>query len=156
MQIIEDKVSGPEVAALLGEHLAGMAEHSPAESIHALDLAALRAPGITFWTAWDGPELLGCGALNELDRQHAEIKSMRTSKTHLRKGVASAILSHLIREATRRRYLRLSLETGSGRAFEPAHALYQKFGFHYCGPFAHYKNDPFSRFMTLELWKTRL
>jgi putative acetyltransferase len=139
------------VAALLGEHLAGMAEHSPAESIHALDLPALRAPGITFWTAWDGPELLGCGALNELDTRHGEIKSMRTSRAHLRKGVASAILSHLVGEAARRRYLRLSLETGSGVAFEPAHALYLKFGFRYCGPFGDYQDDPFSRFMTLEL-----
>lgn len=136
---------------MLGEHLAGMARHSPEESIHALDLAALRAPEITFWTAWDDAELLGCGALKELDNAHGEIKSMRTAKAHLDRGVATAILKHLIKEARRRTYTRLSLETGSGVAFDPALALYEKFGFIYCEPFADYRNDPFSRFMTLAL-----
>lgn len=151
MKIIEDNLSGAEVAALLGEHLAGMARHSPEESIHALDLPSLRAPDITFWTAWDDNELLGCGALKQLDARHGEIKSMRTSQAHLGRGVASAILTHLIEEAERRRYTRLSLETGSGAAFDPALALYEKFGFVYCEPFADYKDDPFSRFMTLTL-----
>ncbi len=151
MRIIEDNLSGTEVAALLSEHLAGMTEHSPAESIHALDLPALRGPGISFWTAWDGPVLLGCGALKELDTEQGEIKSMRTSKAHLGKGVATAILHRLIEESIKRRYLRLFLETGSGPAFEPAHSLYQKFGFRYCGPFGDYKDDPFSRFMSLSL-----
>lgn len=151
MRIIEDDLSGAEVADLLGEHLSGMAEHSPPESIHALDLTALRALGITFWTAWEGPVLLGCGALKELDAQHGEIKSMRTSNAHLGKGVASAILRHLIEESIKRAYARLSLETGSGPAFEPAHSLYTKFGFRYCDPFGGYKKDPFSRCMTLEL-----
>jgi len=151
MRIIEDNLSGPEIAALLGEHLAGMARHSPEESIHALDLPALRSPEITFWTAWDDTELLGCGALKELDIAHGEIKSMRTASAHLGRGVATAILMHLIDEAGRRSYARLSLETGSGAAFDPALTLYEKFGFVYCGPFAEYKEDPFSRFMTLEL-----
>jgi len=151
MRIIEDDLSGAEVGQLLREHLAGMAEHSPAESIHALDLPALRAPGITFWTAWDGPLLLGCGALKELDVKHGEIKSMRTSKNHLGKGVASAILRRLMDESIKRGYQRLSLETGSGSAFEPAHSLYRKFGFDYCGPFGDYHEDPFSRFMSREI-----
>lgn len=151
MKITEDDLSGTEIAALLGEHLAGMARHSPEESIHALDLPALRAPDISFWTAWDDTELLGCGALKELDSAHGEIKSMRTAKAHLGRGVATAILTHLIDEARRRSYTRLSLETGSGAAFDPALTLYEKFGFVYCEPFGDYEEDPFSRFMTLEL-----
>ncbi|MGH8224303.1 MAG: GNAT family N-acetyltransferase [Woeseiaceae bacterium] len=151
MSIVPDDLSSAEVAALLCEHLAGMALHSPPESIHALDLEGLRSPEITFWTAWDRSELLGCGALKELDSRHGEIKSMRTARAHLGRGVASAILCHLIDEAVRRAYARLSLETGTGAAFEPAHALYRKFGFVYCGPFADYRDDPFSRFMTLQL-----
>jgi putative acetyltransferase len=152
MTIIEDNLSGPEVAALLAEHIEEMIRHSPPESVHTLDLPALRAPDVTFWTAWnDGSELLGCGALKELDARHGEIKSMRTATAYVGQGVASAVLSHLIEESVRRSYSRLSLETGSGPAFEPAHSLYRKFGFAYCGPFGSYRDDPFSRFMTLEL-----
>lgn len=151
MRIVEDDLSGAQVRALLREHLAGMARHSPPESIHALDLRALRSPDITIWTAWEGSELLGIGALKELDARHGEIKSMRTASGQLRRGVGSAILRHLIGEAEARSYSRLSLETGSGPAFEAALALYEKFGFRYCGPFADYPEDPFSRFMRLEL-----
>jgi putative acetyltransferase len=151
MRIIEDDLSSVKVAGLLSEHLEGMADHSPPESIHALDLSGLRAPEITFWTAWADSELLGCGALMELDGRHGEIKSMRTATPHLGRGVATAILSHLLEEARRRSYARLSLETGSGPAFEPAHSLYERFGFSNCGPFGRYREDPFSRFMTLEL-----
>lgn len=151
MQIVEDDLTGDAVAALLNEHLTGMRQHSPPESVHALDLAGLRSPGITFWTAWDGEQLLGCGALKELDAQHGEIKSMRTAQAHVGKGVASAILSKLMQEAICRSYRRLSLETGSGPAFDAAHRLYLKFGFAYCGPFGNYREDPFSRFMTLEI-----
>ena len=94
---------------------------------------------------------MGCGALKELDTTHGEIKSMRTGNAHLGKGVASRILQHMIGEAKRRRYTRLSLETGSGDAFAAAHSLYEKFGFEYCGPFADYRKDEFSEYMTLEL-----
>jgi len=141
----------PDVIALLGEHLQGMADHSPPESIHALDIEGLKAPDITFWTMRDGKELLGCIALKQLDDKHGEIKSMRTASTHLRRGVAAALLEHLIAEARQRSYERLSLETGSGPGFEAAHALYRKTGFEYCGPFANYREDPFSRFMTITL-----
>ena len=151
MRITEGDLSNPNVIALLSEHLQGMADHSPPESIHALDLEGLRAPDISFWSAWDGPELLGCGALKELDPHHGEIKSMRTAHVHLGKGVGTAIVQHIIAEAMRRGYTRLSLETGSGAAFEPAHTLYQKFGFTFCGPFSDYRDDPFSRFMTLAI-----
>lgn len=151
MKIIEDDLSGPEIAALLAEHLQGMHSHSPPESVHALDLAGLRAPGIIFFTAWEDSQLLGCGALKELDSRHAEIKSMRTAQAFLGRGVATAILARLIAESRQRAYERISLETGSGEAFDAAHALYRKFGFEYCGPFGDYREDPFSRYMTLRL-----
>jgi putative acetyltransferase len=106
MNIQLDDLTGPEIHQLLQQHLQGMALHSPPESIHALDLDALRQPGITFWTVWDRGELLGCGALKELDDRHAEIKSMRTVSAHLRKGVAKAMLTHIVEEAKQRGYRR--------------------------------------------------
>ncbi|MFK8017288.1 MAG: GNAT family N-acetyltransferase [Gammaproteobacteria bacterium] len=124
---------------------------SPPESVHALDLSALRSPDVTFWSIWEDTELLGCGALKQLDAHHGEIKSMRTASGHLGRGVASEMLTHMMDTSRQRGYTRISLETGSGEAFEPAHALYLKFGFAYCGPFAQYTEDPFSRFMTLEI-----
>jgi putative acetyltransferase len=151
VKIAEGGLDQPDVIALLGEHLQGMADHSPPESIHALDIERLKRPDITFWTLREGGELLGCIGLKKLDDTHGEIKSMRTSSTHLRRGVAAALLQHVIDEAMRRSYDRLSLETGSGPGFEAAHALFSKFGFIACGPFADYREDPFSRFMTLEL-----
>ena len=128
-----------------------MALHSPPKSMHALDIEALRQPGITFWTAWENGELLGCGAIKELSPRHGEIKSMRTAAPHLRKGVARKLLDHILEEAKRRRYRRLSLETGSLEAFAPARRLYGGFGFKQCRPFADYVEDPHSIFMTMEL-----
>ncbi len=128
-----------------------MSLHSPPESIHALELEALRRPEVTFWTAWEGVELLGCGALLELDRGHGEIKSMRTALPHLRKGVARAVLEYMIEAARSRGYARLSLETGSMQAFAPARELYLNCGFSYCDPFAEYVPDPYSVFMTKRL-----
>jgi putative acetyltransferase len=151
VEIRVDDLSGPEVHGLLREHLRDMHLHSPAESVHALDLEGLRRPEITFWTVWEGGELLGCGALKELDPGHAEIKSMRTAEAHLRKGVAARLLTYILEEAARRGYTRLSLETGSAEAFEPARRLYARFGFGYCGPFDGYVEDPHSVFMTREL-----
>jgi putative acetyltransferase len=151
VSITEGGLDDPGVLALLREHLQGMADHSPPESIHALDVEGLRAPGITFWTMRDGNEVLGCIALKQLDERHGEIKSMRTAGAHLRKGVGAALLEHLVAEARRRDYERLSLETGSGPGFEAAHALYRRFGFVDCGPFADYREDPFSRFLTAVL-----
>lgn len=148
MEIRVDDPRADRAASLLREHLQDMALHSPPESIHALDVEALRSPQITFWTGWDGTELLGCGALRELGRMHGEIKSMRTARSHLRKGVASRMLQHIIAEAERRSYTRLSLETGSMEAFAPARALYASFGFAFCGPFGDYVLDPNSVFMT--------
>ena len=151
MEIRVDDLSGPEIAELLREHLRNMHLHSPPESVHAMDLSRLRSPDITMWTAWEGADLLGCGALKELDAQHGEIKSMRTASRHLRKGIATALLRHILDEARKRSYRRLSLETGSMAAFAPARNLYARFGFRYCGPFADYVEDPNSVFMTREL-----
>lgn len=151
MRITIDDLSGPAIRNLLRAHLQNLAALSPPESMHALDLEALRKPEITFWSVWDGEELAGCGALKELDAKHAEIKSMRTATAHLRRGVASMLLQHIIDEAKRRNYRRMSLETGAGDAFVPARTLYTKFGFKLCGPFADYIDDPNSVFMTQEL-----
>ncbi|WP_226647302.1 GNAT family N-acetyltransferase [Mesobacillus subterraneus] len=151
MEIKADDLTGPEIISLIGEHLHGMALHSPPESIHALDLEKLKKPEISFWTVWEDGKLMGCGALKELDPQHGELKSMRTASAHLRKGVARAVLQYIIDEARRRGYKRLSLETGSMEAFLPARKLYEKNGFHYCAPFADYVEDHNSVFMTKEL-----
>ena len=147
MDIRLDDLRGRDIAQLLQEHLSSMAMLSPPESVHALDLEKLRQPDITFWCAWEGQELLGCGALKELDPTHGEIKSMRTASRHLRKGVAALMLKHIIEEARRRQYRRLSLETGTAAAFAPAHKLYTRHGFQPCRPFGSYVADPHSIFM---------
>lgn len=151
MNIEIDDLTRPAIHALLNEHLQNMYELSPPESVHALDLTKLRAPGITFWSAWEGPLLLGCGALKELARAHGEVKSMRTPNALRRKGAGRGILAHIIDVARSRSYERLSLETGSMEAFKPAQRLYESFGFVYCGPFGDYVDDPNSVFMTLRL-----
>lgn len=151
MNIRVDDLNGPEILQLLREHLQSMYLHSPPESVHALDLEALRKPEITFWTVWQDAELMGCGALRELDATHGEVKSMRTAAAHLRKGVAASLMVHILEEARRRSYRRLSLETGSAEAFAPARSLYLRFGFKPCAPFGDYVEDPFSVFMTREL-----
>lgn len=166
MNIEIDDLTRPAIHALLNEHLQSMRALSPPESVHALDLAKLRQPGITFWSAWEGPLLLGCGALKLLEPQlgqpgqlgserqgekHGEIKSMRTPAALRRQGAGRAILAHIIDVARAQSYARLSLETGSQQAFQPAHMLYQSFGFTVCGPFGDYAEDPYSVFMTRRL-----
>ncbi len=151
MHIRIDDLRGPEIAALLEEHLAGMRAASPARSVHALDLDRLRQPEITFYTLWEGEQLLGCGAIREIDAATAELKSMRTTAAHLRRGVARRVLEHILSVAQDRGYRRLFLETGSTAPFQPALALYASFGFTRCGPFGDYVDDPFSVFMTKAL-----
>ena len=151
MEIREDDVRGAEILALLAEHLADVARHSPPESVHALDVEELRAPAVTVWTAWEGGELLGCGALKELDPRHGEVKSMRTARRISAGASARGSSKHLIAEARSRSYRRLSLETGSMEAFAPARRLYERFGFEECPPFADYRPDPHSVYMTLSL-----
>ncbi|CCN49302.1 putative Acyl-CoA N-acyltransferase [Vibrio nigripulchritudo MADA3029] len=151
MEIKIDLLDGQEIVALLNEHLEDMYATSPPESVHALDLDALKKPDITFWSAWDEGELLGCAALKQLDETHAEIKSMRTTRTARNRGVASQLLKHVLNVAKERNYSRLSLETGSMEFFKPARTLYEKHGFEYCPPFADYQPDPNSEFMTKKL-----
>ena len=149
MLIKRDDLRGPEIAQLLQQHLDEMHLHSPPESVHALDLTALRHPNILFWTAWDAEQLMGCGALRLLEEKgHGEIKSMRTSDHYKRQGVAQKILTHMIKEARDIGLSRLSLETGSMAAFQPARALYEQFGFEICPPFGDYTQDPNSLCMT--------
>ena len=151
MQIAVDDPSLPEVRELLEEHLRNMYELSPPESVHALDVGKLQESDVTFWTVRDGPILLGCGALKEIDSEHGEIKSMRTPLSLRRRGAGRAVLTHIIAVARERGYRRLSLETGSIEAFVPAQRLYESFGFRRCEPFGDYRPDPNSVFMTLEL-----
>ena len=152
MEIREGGLDRPEVIALLRLHLDSLAQLSPPESVHALDLTGLAAPEMRFWTAWDGADLLGCGALKALGPDEGEIKSMRTAPAQLRKGVASALLTHILGVARARGYRRVLLETGSGEAFAAAHGFYRCFGFTDCAAFADYPaGDPFSRFMSLAL-----
>lgn len=151
MRIEIDDLTRPAIHALLNEHLQSMYALSPPESVHALDLSKLRSPDITFWSAWEGDELLGCGALKELDQTHGELKSMRTPQASRRRGAGRAILEHALGVARERGYKRLSLETGTVDAFVPAQRLYASVGFEVCGPFADYREDPHSLFMTLRL-----
>ena len=139
------------VRALLTRHLEGMHANSPPGHVFALDWSGLQKPEISFYALWEGEELLGFGALKELGPHAGEIKSLRTADAHLRKGVGAAILDHIIAEARRRGYTRLSLETGSGPAFDPALALYRQRGFTDGGAFADYIKSPFNQFLHLNL-----
>lgn len=153
MEIKIDDLNGKAIFDLLNEHLDDMYAVSPPESVHALDLNKLKKPEITFWSIWERQHLAGCGALKELDKTTAEIKSMRTSNSFRRRGVATKLLQHIINEAIHRKYKTLYLETGSVEYFYPAIKLYESFGFTECGPFADYVLDPYSIFMKKELLK---
>ncbi len=146
-----DDLSSPPVRALVARHLTGMHEHSPPESVHAFDIDALRARGVTFWSAWIGEELAGCGALKQIDDARGEIKSMRVVDAFLGRGVGRAMLDHIVAEARARGMQSLWLETGSAEAFLPALRLYESAEFTRCGPFDGYVEDPFSVFMTRKL-----
>ena len=148
MHIRVDDLQGTAIQQLLQVHLDAMHSYSPPKSVHALDLEALRHPSITFWTAWEGDELMGCGALKKLSAVHAELKSMRTVEAHMRKGVAVAILRHIELAAIAMGIQRISLETGMPAPFVAAQKLYAREGYVESGPFADYVLDPFSMFMT--------
>lgn len=143
-----DDLSGAATQALVARHLAGMYENSPPESVHALDLSKLQQPGVMFWSAWVGDEIVGMGALKRIDEANGEIKSMRVADPWLGKGVGRAMLEHIVGEARRMGMTSLWLETGSAPAFAPALKLYETAGFARCGPFDGYVEDPFSVFMT--------
>ena len=146
--ILEDDLSGIESQSIVREHMASMLENTPIDSVHALPLDKLRQAHVTFWTAWVGAELCGCGALQTLDQHHGEVKSMRTREKFLRQGVGQAVLSQIVTEACSRGLKRLSLETGSAESFAAARSMYLRNGFEICNPFANYKLDPHSVFMT--------
>lgn len=150
-RIIEDDLSGAAIQALLLFHTEGMLANSPKDACHFFDLEALRAPEVTMWSIWDGPDLAGCGALYELDRHHGEVKSMRTAPGHLGKGVGRRLLDHIVAVARERGYDRLSLETGRGEGFAAAIKLYETAGFVPCGPYGDYVDNEFSLFFTLDL-----
>ena len=147
MEIQEEDPRTADIHALLLEHLQDMRTHSPPESVHALDIEAIAAPEITFWTVRDNGALLGCGAIKMLDAESAEIKSMKTATAHRRKGVAQLLLNHIITVAKQRNLKRLLLETGTPDAFATARKLYARHGFVDCEPFADYIHDPYSVFM---------
>ena len=151
MNIVVDDLSGSQIAEFLHEHVQEMRSITPPESKHALDLDGLRAPEVTFWSVRDGDSVVGCGAIKRLDAIHAELKSMRTASARKRSGIASLLLEHIISEARRMGFTRLSLETGAVEFFRPARSLYEKFGFSYCEPFGDYRPDPHSTFMTRAL-----
>ena len=146
-----DDPASPPVAALLAEHVAFGRAHSPPENAHVLDAGGLAASAVTFFTAWDGDALAGMAALKQLDAAHGELKSMRTASTHLRRGVARALLAYVATEARRRGYGRLSLETGTAAAFAPASALYEAFGFVDGPVFGGYPPSAHTRFMIMTL-----
>ena len=151
MRLNIDDLSSQLVHAVLEEHLSNIYELSPPRQVFALDLNELRSPDITFWTVWNDDSLLGCGALKELSVTHGEVKSMRTPKATRGKGAGRAVLKHIITVARQRGYTRLSLETGTHPAFEPAHNLYRSHGFVLSGPLGTFSPNPHSVFMALEL-----
>jgi putative acetyltransferase len=151
VRIVVDDLSGPAIAEFLEEHVRQMRSITPLESKYALDLDGLRQPEITFWSVLDGDILVGCGAIKRLDADHAELKSMRTAPRRQRGGIASLLLEHILAEARRMGFARLSLETGTDEFFLPARKLYEKFGFGYCEPFADYRSSPHNTFMTRAL-----
>jgi putative acetyltransferase len=146
-----DDLRGPEIANLLQEHLDHMYSVSPAASVHALDIDALRHPDITFLSAWEDNHLCGCGAIKNINSKFAELKSMRTSKDYLRQGVALQILNTVLIEAKNRAYQKLYLETGAQPAFLPARTMYLNRGFKLCEPFEGYSHDENSVFMSFDL-----
>jgi putative acetyltransferase len=151
MRISAGDLDDPRVRALLEHHLRSALAVTPRGSAHALDVSGLKAPGILFWTAWDGETLLGTGALKQLAGNEGEVKSMHTLQSRRRSGVGMAMLLHIVDNARALGMKRLNLETGSFDYFMPARALYSRAGFTECGPFAGYVKDPNSVFMTLRL-----
>jgi putative acetyltransferase len=151
LEIREDDLSGDQTLELLRLHLQGMQSSSPPGSVFALDLSGLKVVGVSVWTAWIGDAVAGIGALRDLGDRTGELKSMRTHPAFLRRGVASALLEHIVSVARERGMTRLSLETGSGPAFEPALALYRRRGFVDGEAFAQYRRSPFNQFLHLQL-----
>ncbi|WP_148614756.1 GNAT family N-acetyltransferase [Nocardioides rubriscoriae] len=151
MEIASDELTSSEIVAFLEAHVAQLRSLSPPESTHALDLAGLRAPGVSFWSAYDAGELVGCAALKALTDDHAELKSMRTAPHRVGEGIGAGLVTFVLERARERGFSRVSLETGSEEFFAPARRLYARHGFVECPPFGDYRPDPLSTFMTRAL-----
>ena len=146
---IEGNFDNPEVNELLKKHFIELRAASPEESTHVLDIHGLKAPSIKFWSLWDDNKLLGCGALKFLDKEHGEFKSIRIHDNFRKQGKGIDVINHLINEAKKLNIKRLSIETGAGDFFIPARKLFKKTGFTLCEPFAHYKEDINSVYLTM-------
>jgi len=144
---VDDLTASP-TRALVRAHLADMCALSPVESVHALDVAALRSASVGFWSAWAGDRIAGIGALQRLETGHGEVKSLRVDEAFRGTGVGRALLRHIILTAEVEGMPRLWLETGSAESFLPARRLYASEGFIDCRPFGAYRADPLSVFMT--------
>ncbi len=149
--VLAADLAEPQTVALLALHLSGMQDNSPAGAVFALGLDAMRASDLSIWTAWEDVCVVGVGALRTIQPDHGEIKSMRTHPDRLRRGVAAAMLRHILAEARARGMTRLSLETGSGPAFDPAIALYRRHGFMEGPAFGDYEKSAFNQFLHLTL-----
>ena len=151
MKSIEGNFENSEVNELLNKHFIELRSVSPKGSTHVLDIEGLKDKSIKFWSLWDNNELIGCGALKFLEKNHGEFKSIRVADKFRRSGIGEKIIEHLIEEAKKLEISKLSIETGAGDFFIPARKLFSKFGFKKCIPFAHYKEDPNSCYYTLDL-----
>ena len=151
MKSIEGNFDNPDVNALLKKHFVELRSVSPAGSTHVLDIAGLKDNTIKFWSLWENNEIIGCGALKFLEKDHGEFKSIRVADNFRKKGIGEKIINHLILEAKKLNIVKLSVETGAGNFFQPARKLFNKFGFKECPPFAHYKEDPNSCYYTLKI-----
>ena len=151
MKSIEGNFDNSEVNELLLNHFKELRSVSPEGSTHVLDIPGLKDPSIKFWSIWEDSKLVGCGAIKLFDQKHGEFKSIRVTNEFRKKGYGEKILKHLLIEAKHLNLRKLSIETGSGEFFKPARELFQKIGFKKCSPFAHYKEDPNSCYMNLDI-----
>ncbi len=153
MKSIENNFDHPEVNKLLNKHFVELRSVSPEGSAHVLDIEGLKVSSIKFWSLWENENLLGCGALKFLNENHGEFKSIRIADKYRNKGFGTKIINHLINKAKNLNIKKISVETGSGDFFKSARKLFKKCGFSPCKPFAHYKEDPNSRYFSLEINK---
>ena len=149
LKSIEGNFDNPEVNELLTKHFIELRAASPEGSAHVLDIPGLKVPSIKFWSLWDNEKLIGCGALKFLDKEHGEFKSIRIHDNYRKQGQGIIVVNHLINEAKKLKIKRLSIETGAGDYFIPARKLFKKAGFIVCEPFAHYKEDVNSVYLTM-------
>ena len=151
LKTIEGNFENPEVNELLTKHFIELRSASPKGSAHVLDIEGLKIPSIKFWSLWNEKQIIGCGALKILEKEHGEFKSIRLHDEFRKKGNGVKLINHLIEEAKKLKISRISIETGAGKFFEPARKLFKSCGFEECEPFGHYKNDPNSCYMKIKV-----